>query len=245
MSTFYFKTRVIDFAISTNNSLYFKNKSSNIVISYGEATSIDIAMFDKVAVDAYDDMKVDKISNQFFLDCFRNISEKDCIFVGAGFSKLCGIQDMADLHEMFCLEKPDQLLCMVRECPKVLISRYKLFVLKMALSKPSKEHYVLGEIQNTTNCRIITENIDDLLCKVKINHVNLFKDPIDFGPPNKVFLLGVGNPYFQSLLNKWDLQGTKFLALSLNRPNINISNLLWCESSISRIMLEYYVEISR
>ena len=163
MSTFYFRTNTIDFAISTKNSLYFKNKVTNIVESYGQASNIDVSRFEGIKLDTYSYENLVKIDAEFYCDSINNIDHNDCVFVGAGLSKLSGIPDMKDLWEMFFLDRPEVLLAYVRDAPSVLISRYKLFVAKLYFSSPSKDLFFLKKLQKKSNCLVITENIDNLL----------------------------------------------------------------------------------
>lgn len=236
MSTFYFKTKTIDFAVSTDNSVYLRNKVENTTEIYGDVANINISKFNEITLDNYIYECLEMISANSFVNHLFNLNYRDCIFVGAGLSKMSGIPDMNDLMEMFSLDDPKSLTTMIKKSPISLISKYKLFLMKTFVSKPNKAHLYLKEIQNKSNCKIITENIDDLLDKSDITYINLFRDLIDIKAPRKVILIGVGNPYFQSLLKTWESKGSVFLSVNLDRPNINVSRMLWCSSDISDII---------
>lgn len=226
MPDFYFCKSNFCFAISTNSWFYLYMISKDKTITYGTLKNFDKAFFCADLVNATK-ASIVKISAQDLVEELRTFDNNDLIYTGAGISKKAGIPVQKELESLLYLDDEERLYKTAICNPSLLISKFRFFVLRMTVAKPTESHYHINRIVTSKKCRLVTENLDFLHEKAGTFATHVFKryDEVAALKPNRVCLIGIGKPYFQSVIKKWNATGTKLFNIALEDTYINGVNV--------------------
>ncbi len=226
MSDFYFSKNNLRLAISTNDWLYLHLINKNKTITYGTLQNFNESFFNDNLVNI-SKASIQYISEKAFIQELCAFDNNDLLYTGAGLSRKAGIPTQAELENILYLNDEDRLCTIASSCPLKLLSSFRFFVLRMAISAPTETHYLINRIVADKKCRLVTENIDLLHEKSGASPMHIFKnyDEIASLRPNRVCMIGIGKPYFQSLFKKWHASGTKLINIALEDTFINGVNV--------------------
>ena len=177
---YYFNTYYVNFAISTEYSLYayFKpsckeisSKLANEVVCYGERRLNQEQYWQTEYWKHFYEKNYNLIGCNEMLKKVQTIDSNDIILTGAGLSKAAGIPTQVELEEGLFLHDIEKLYLHCTQNPIYLIKKFRLFYLCLSYANPTKAHYAIKRIWNQTNCVVITENLDLLHEKTGTNVV--------------------------------------------------------------------------
>lgn len=99
-----------------------------------------------------------------------NLKNKIIFFVGAGISKSSGIPTYRDDdHGLWLINDMKEVCVKGKEYDKASYEFYNRFRRMLKDIQPSSVHYFLKEMQENHDCKIYSQNIDDLLERVGCN----------------------------------------------------------------------------
>lgn len=245
---YYFNTYYINFAISTEYSLYVKFKESckeiapqlkGKIVHYGDYECFNIKNFEVEYWREYKENNSEYINYHSMKRLIDKIDGDDVIFTGAGLSREAGIPTQKELESKLYLDNIEKLYIYCIQRPRELINKFRFFYLRLGIGQPTRAHLKIKEIYDKTNCTVITENIDLLHEKTKLKVIRTLNE--EQVPDNRrfrrAFLIGVGNPCCQYLIKQWFDKGVEIYVISLSKPNLNINYFKWYKGSINNILL--------
>jgi len=244
---YYFSTEYVNMAISTNGSMYvvfkkncegYYKELANKEFSFGQCDCFDLMHF---SVDYWKEYKTSLVIP---MECYKvrglikKIGENDIVLTGAGLSRSAGIPTQTELENQLYLNNPRKLYesCMIN--PNDIIKRLRFFYCRLSVAKPTAAHYKIKSLYERVKFTVATENLDLLHEKTGVNavHIPKYADEIKDCVYKHAFLIGVGNPCCQSILKQWEQSGTKIYAISLTKPNLDVSNFGWYSGSIDSVL---------
>lgn len=222
MSDFYFCKSNFRLAISTNGWVYLRLLDKNITILYGTPKNFNESYFNPDFINVRM-ASIQHISEKSVVEELRTFGNNDLLYTGAGISRKAGIPTQAELENILYLNDEEFLYKIVSNYPSKLLSNFRFFVFRMALSSPTETHYLINRIVTDKKCRLVTENIDLLHEKTGVSATHIFQNYEEIVSlcPNRVCMIGIGRPYFQSLIKKWYSNGTKIINIALEDTYID------------------------
>lgn len=160
-------------------------------------------------------------------------SQEELVFyTGAGLSRASGIWGTKELITQLYI---DELPTLIRTCiedPNVIITRFKMFLWRIILAKPTAAHLSLAHLlKHYRRGVVVTENIDTLHHESGVQaHLALGNNELYSLNPKHVITLGVSCPTEVGLLQFWKSNGATIHCVANEFPEcLHLADYLYLE----------------
>jgi hypothetical protein len=179
----------------------------------------------QVFVSLNEKQKATEISREQLLVIIESLTESSVVYTGAGISRAADIMTFDELSDMLCINRNrDSMVEAVIERSEYILAQFKMFSIRLKIAPPTVAHVKIAEMVKKYKCRFYSENLDELQQKTGIKPI-FANDNIEAlmrEMPDKVLLLGVGNPMCSSVFDKWYEEGADFYAVNRSYTEINV-----------------------
>lgn len=160
-------------------------------------------------------------------------SQEDLVFyTGAGLSRASGIWGTKELVTQLFINDLPVLTRTCIEDPNVIITRFKMFLWRIKLAKPTTAHLALARlIKHYGLGMIITENIDTLHQESGVQaHLALGNKKLYSIRPKHVITLGISCPTEVDLLQFWKWNGATIHCVTKEAPEcLHLADYLYLQ----------------
>lgn len=176
------------------------------------------------------DVKAVEISKDSISKVIASLGASSVIYTGAGLSRGADIMTCDELYELLYINEDfDYMVEAFINKADYILAQFKMFSMRLMHSKPTKAHFKIAELIKEKNCKLISENLDNLHLKTGVHaiYANENVEELMDIKPDKVLLIGVGKPMCSLLFDKWHEQGALFYAINRTYTEMNIPTSIY------------------
>lgn len=179
------------------------------------------------------------VSAEGMREMLLSMNEACVVYTGAGISRAAGIFTQKELITLLYLDRLPALYEILMKNPDVLFTRYQMFMSMLAGKQPTEAHNKIRMLCQRSGAALVSENLDRLHEISGILPRNPFSEKeLQNWSPERVILIGIGEPQCRNLLSCWFSRGAKYDVLNIEDPQISYLDYRICLVDIQRFFRE-------
>ncbi|MEK3877785.1 Sir2 family NAD-dependent protein deacetylase [Paenibacillus sp. FSL M7-0420] len=201
-----------------NLNNYLNHNRQRVVVKYGCSIS---APYFSICEEKIESGRLPRLGDTEMLWRLISCSKEELVFyTGAGISRASGIWGTKELLDQLYIKDLPVLTRICIEEPKVIMTRFMMFLWRIKFAKPTAAHLALARLLDRYNNNVVvTENIDMLHQKSGVKaHLALGNKKLYSLRPKHVITLGLSCPAEVGLLQFWKLNGVTIHCVAMEPP---------------------------